>query len=147
MPGLRAVAPVNAPFSWPKSSVSSSVLGNGRAVDGDERAVPPRAERVQRPREQLLAGAALAFEQHGGVGGGRAVQCCEHLRAARVFADDPRRAAALGQFLLEQRVLGEQAALREGALDHQQQVIGVDRLGQEVHAPSFIASTASWMLP
>ena len=27
LPGLRATAPVNAPFSWPKSSVSSSVSG------------------------------------------------------------------------------------------------------------------------
>ncbi len=32
-----AVAPVNAPFSWPNSSDSSSGLGQGRAVHLDER--------------------------------------------------------------------------------------------------------------
>ena len=43
-------------------------LGNRGAVDGDERPVVARAERVQRAREQLLAGAALALEQHRRVG-------------------------------------------------------------------------------
>src|SRR6266498_3505770 len=38
-------------------------LGDRRAVDRDKRTVRARAERVQRAREQLLAGAALAFEQ------------------------------------------------------------------------------------
>ena len=44
------------------------VVGNRRAVDGDERPVGPLAERVKRAREQFLAGAALAFEQHGRIG-------------------------------------------------------------------------------
>ena len=57
-------------------------------------------ERVERAREQLLAGAALAFEQHGGVGGGRAVQLLQHLRSRGILADDARRAAPLGQLLL-----------------------------------------------
>ena len=44
----------------------------------------------------------------------------------------PRRSASSS---LQQHVLGEHAALRQRALDHQQQVIGIDRLGQEVHRP------------
>ena len=52
----------------------------------------------------------------------------------RGFADDRRRAAARGQFFLEQRVFGDQPALRERALDEQQQMIGIDRLGEKVHA-------------
>ena len=85
--------------------------------------------------EQLLAGAALALEQHGRVGGRGAVQLLQHLAQLGVLADDARRAAALGQLLLQQDVLGEHPALRDRPLDHQQQVIGIDGLGQEVHRP------------
>src|SRR5213078_2546122 len=49
-------------------------LGNRRAVDGDEWGLGPRAQRVERPREQLLAGAAFPFDQHRRVGGGGALQ-------------------------------------------------------------------------
>ena len=107
-------------------------LRNRRAVDRDERAVGARAERVQRPREQLLAGAALAFEQHGRVGRRGAVQRQRHLLQLRILADDLRRAAPLRELLLQEDVLGRQAPLRERALDHQQQMIGIDRLGEEV---------------
>ena len=41
--------------------------GNGGAVDGDEIAVRARAQRVHGAREQFLAGAALAQQQHRGV--------------------------------------------------------------------------------
>ena len=65
---MRVVAaPVNAPFSWPKSSLSSSSAGsaaqltltNGRSLRG--RAL------VDGARDQLLADAALAADQHGDV--------------------------------------------------------------------------------
>ena len=52
-----------------------------------------------------------------------------------VFADDPRRAATLGQLLFEDDVLGEHPALRDRPLDHQKQVIGFDGLGQKIHRP------------
>ena len=110
-------------------------VGNRRAVDRDKRPVGARAERVQAAREQLLAGAALAFEQHRRVGGRGAVQLLQHLAERRVLADDPRRAAPLGQLLLQQDVLGQHAPLRDGALHHQQQVIGIDRLGEKVRRP------------
>ena len=108
-------------------------LGNRRAVDRDERSVGARAQRVQRAREQLLAGAALAFEEHGRVGRRRAMQLLRHLPQLRILADDARRAAPLGELLLQQEVLGQHPPLRDRALDHQQQVIGIDGLGEEVH--------------
>src|SRR5262245_14243943 len=37
------------------------------AIDGDERAVATKTEIVNLPRDELLADAALAFEQHGEV--------------------------------------------------------------------------------
>ena len=108
------------------------VLGDRRAVDRDKRSVGARAQRVQRSRKQLLAGAALAFEQHRRVGRRRAMQRHGDLLQLRIFADDLRRAAALRQLLLQQDVLGRQPPLRERALDHQQQMIGIDRLGEKV---------------
>ena len=56
----------------------------------------------------------------------------EHLPQRRVLADELRRAAAHRELLLQQQVLGHQPALLERARDEQQQVIGIDRLGEEV---------------
>ena len=42
----------------------------------------------------------------------------------------PRRSAEL---LLQQDVFGQHAPLRDRPLDHQQQVIGIDGLGEKVH--------------
>ena len=60
------------------------------------------------------------------------MQLLRHLAQRRVLADDARRAAPLGQLLLQQEVLGEHAPLGDRPLDHQQQVFGIDRLGEEV---------------
>ena len=51
----RRVAPVKAPFSWPNSSLSSSVSGMRGAVDGDERA----ARRARRCRGAARATSSL----------------------------------------------------------------------------------------
>src|SRR5207244_7706809 len=45
-------------------------LGNGGAVDGDERALAAVGALVDRPRDQLLAGAALAVDEDRGAAGG-----------------------------------------------------------------------------
>ena len=44
----------------------------------------------------------------------------------------PRRAAEL---FFEQNVLGRHPTLRDGALDEQQKMVGINRLGQEVERP------------
>ena len=46
--------------------------GQGRAVDLDQRLTGPPARGVDGPGDQLLAGAGLAGDEHGGVGGGNA---------------------------------------------------------------------------
>ena len=90
---------------------------------------------MQRAREQLLAGPALALEQHGRIGGRRPVQRQRDLLQPRVFSDDLGRAAALGELLFEQEVLRRQPPLRQRPLDEEQQVIGIDRLGEKVERP------------
>ena len=112
-------------------------LGNRGAVDGDERSVGARAQHVQRAREQLLARAALAFDQHGRVGRRRAMQRQRHLFQLGVLADDGRGAATGGEFLLEENVLHRHAALRRGTLDHQQQMIRIDWLREEIEGAFF----------
>ena len=56
-------APVKAPFSWPKSSLSTSDGRQRRAVDADERPGPARAQAVDGVGDQLLADAGLALEE------------------------------------------------------------------------------------
>jgi hypothetical protein len=58
-PTRRRSAPVNAPFSCPNSSLFEQALGQTRAVQGDERRLCARAERVHAPPALALAGAAL----------------------------------------------------------------------------------------
>ena len=67
------------------------VLGDRRAVDGDERPLPRGDTLVQRPRHQLLARAALAEQQHGRVAGGGALQRTQRLLERRVLAEHARQ--------------------------------------------------------
>ncbi len=108
-------------------------VGNSGAVDGDKRHRRAIAQRVQRPGEQLLAGSALAFDEHRRIRVGGALQRREHLPQGRVFADDLRSAAADGQLLLHQQVLVGDAALLERTVHEEQQMIGIDGLGEKVH--------------
>ena len=64
-PAVRSLAPVKAPFSWPNSSLSSSVSGMAAQLTATKG--PARAARcgVDGAGDQLLAGAALAGDQHG----------------------------------------------------------------------------------
>ena len=101
-------------------------------VDRDKRAVRPRAERMESPRKQLLARAALAFEEHGGVRCRGPMERDRDLFQLRVLADDLGRATARRELLLEENVLGRHALLRERTLHHQQQMVGIDGLGEKV---------------
>ena len=59
---------MKAPRSKPKSSDSSSSAGKRRAVHLDERSALPRRGVVDGARHELLAGSALAADQHGDIG-------------------------------------------------------------------------------
>ena len=83
-----AIAPVKLPRSWPKSSESTSSGGMApqltRMIGPAARAEPA----VDRAGDDLLAGAGLAQDQHGGVGGRHVLDALHHLAQARL---DPRR--------------------------------------------------------
>jgi hypothetical protein len=75
----RSTASVKAPRSWPKSSLSISVSGIAAQLtaNGDEGPLAARAEVVDGVRGELLAGPALAADQHGGSGDGDAAEGVE----------------------------------------------------------------------
>ena len=68
------------------------VGGEGGDVDGEERSVPPGAVLVERPREDLLPGAALAAKDDGRVGGRDPRRANEERLHHGAFGDQPRTA-------------------------------------------------------
>ncbi len=102
------IAPVNAPFSWPNSSLSSSVSGRAAqlTVTNGLRGAP--AVVMDGARDQFLARAALAAQQHRRVAlGDVRDQVVYRLHRAGV-ADDVCGPEAVLQGFLEAQVLLEQ---------------------------------------
>ena len=88
LPTTWRTAPVKAPRSWPNSSLSSSALRDGGAVERDEGLLGARAQLVQGARQRLLAGAALAQQQHGHRDAGQPLDRAADLQHALVGGDD-----------------------------------------------------------
>ncbi len=104
------------------------IFRDGRHVEGDEILVGARAVLVQGMGDQLLAGAALAVDEHRDAGARQAADGAEHLLHRRRLADDLRGAAGL---LLACLALG--ALLLEvilGAPNQGHGLVDVKRLGQ-----------------
>ena len=117
-----ASAPVNAPFSWPNSSELQHAFRQGGAVQLDERLVLARRCIVQGLSEQLLAGAGLATQQHGGVAARDQLKLSHNRLQHRTFTDDagqPASARGRGKLL---QLLFHPALIFQDALpvaDHQ----------------------------
>ena len=111
----------------------------GRAVDGDEREIPPRRSFVHGPRDQLLAGAGLAEDQDGADRLGHMADQLEHVVHPRAFAQDAMEGELLVQLLAQRGDFVGERALSQGSLHHELQMLEVDRLGQKIggtHAAS-----------
>ena len=148
LPGLRPAAPGERPLLVAEELGLEQRLGNRRAVDRDEGPVGPRAQRVQRAREELLAGAALAFEQHGRVGRRGAMQGADTCRSDGSSPMMLRRAAPLAP--APPSAAGSRSPSAAARAPARPAAAGDrDRPAWRGSpcAPSFIAATASWMLP
>ena len=64
-PSRRSAAPVNDALLVTEQLALEQRLGQRPHVHGDERLAPTRTQPVNRARHQLLAGAALALDEHG----------------------------------------------------------------------------------
>ena len=106
--------------------------GHRTGIDGDECASGARRMRVDGPRDQLLAGAALALDEDGGLGRSRQPDELEDLSHPLGLADDAAESEAAGELLFEAAVLFRQAARLRALLDGQEHLFVLERLGDVV---------------
>ncbi len=102
------------------------------AVDRQEALVAPRAREMQRVGDQLLAGAALADDEHRRLGRRHQAHLLEEHLHLRRAADDALEPETLVELLVELDDLLLELALLELREDALAELVEVDRLGQVV---------------
>ena len=139
-PGRRCSAPVKLPFSWPNSS-DSRMPGASAAQLTRTNGLSSRATvDVDRVRDQLLAGAGLAAQEHGRVRRRDLLDLGEHLAQRGALADDVAEVelavqllvevpGVLGQLLDEALVLARQVEPLDRVLQDAADLLGLPRLG------------------
>ena len=98
-------APVNAPFSWPKSSLSNSPSLSAAQLTFTKRLLRPQAVVMDGRRHEFLAGARFAADEHRRAGRGDLVDPQVDLAHAVRVADDVLRAESLLEGVAEPQVL------------------------------------------
>ena len=88
--------------------------GSAPQFDRNEGTLAPRTRRVDRGRHQLLAGAALALDQHGALVVPQALDGARHFAHGRRASDELGR-RTLGEFALELAIAVHQAPALDGA--------------------------------
>ena len=149
LPGLCWMAPVKAPVSKPNSSDSSSSVGSAAQFTFTNGLSWRSDGGVQRARDQFLAGAALAADQHGDVRVGDTLD--ELLHLGHPLRSPPKSSVCLGlpaQLLAQQRHLAASAcrclsAVASGA----SRSSSSNGLLTKSVAPSFIACTTVAVRP
>ena len=108
------------------------MLGQRGAVEGDEGFVAPVAAPVKLARQQLLAGAALALDQHRHVRRGDAVGQLEKLAHGRARADHGAKLALRNQPALELKVFFRQFQVVKRLFHHEAQLVHLERFREIV---------------
>jgi hypothetical protein len=111
------------------------ILRQRGAVDLHHRAIDPRALGVDRVGGQLLAGAALADDEHVGVGARNGLQHLEDPLDGRGGAEHLAVGGLLGELAPQVGCLGEQATALQRFAHQHQHLVRVERLGDEVEGP------------
>ena len=101
-------------------------------MHGNEGSLRARAALVQRPRHQLLAGAAFPLDQHRGPRGRRLPDGVEHLLHGRGCPQNVLEPVLRIQLRLQPLVLRAHLPLRQRALQQQLEAVQVHGLGQEI---------------
>ena len=126
----RCAASVKAPFSCPNSSLSIRVSGMAPQFTATNGRAAARREIVQGPGDQLLAGPALALDQHGGGGGRDLLHHPHHLLHRRAFGDQLRRAPR--DLLAQPEVLPAQPLALLRLAQDEEHLVGAEGLAQIV---------------
>src|SRR6476661_8964583 len=85
---MRAAQPLELLVLQHAEQLGQQIERDGRAIDLDERPATARAEVVNRPRNQLFAGAGLAFNEHRRLRGRDSLDLLEHRLQRRTRTDD-----------------------------------------------------------
>src|SRR5262249_16685656 len=103
-------------------------LRDGRAVDGEKRRLGPGAVLVEGAGHQLLAGAALAGDEHGHVLVGHPADGLVDVAHGRAAADDGVAAVVVGGRLGDDGRLAHQPGQLQRLADHAAELLRVQRL-------------------
>ena len=132
LPVWRSVAPVKAPFSWPNRIDSTRLSGIApqlTATNGlDLRS--PRA--VDGAREQLLADAGFAFDQHRNGGAGGLLRGAQHAGHGLAAGDDVGEGQAAFAAVPDALQFALQRAGVERIAQRHLQPLDADRLDHEI---------------
>ncbi len=136
-PVERVVAPVKAPFSWPNSSDFDQLARDRRHVDRDEGTAAALAVFMKGARHQFLAGTGLAGDHDRQVGAHQAGQDAVDFLHGRRAADQRQLLFRLGVFGGGMAVERYRLRRAQRALDHVDQFLQVERLGQVFESAPF----------
>ena len=131
-PMRRATAPVNAPFSWPKNSLSMRSLRDRRAVHGHERPLAARRAAVDGARDELLARAGLAAQEHRRVRVRHLLHHREHLAHRGRGPHDLLEPGRLLELAAQPRDVAALALVRDRVAEHERELVVADRLREVV---------------
>ncbi len=134
-PSTRFTAPGERPPLVAEERALHQSLRERGAVELDEGPVAAVALVVDRPREQLLARAALALQQHRGAGGRRHRHRLQDAAQRRALADDLPLVAELHHLAAQRLVLAAQPHELQRLVHRQPQLLGAHRLGDVVDRP------------
>ena len=126
------VAPVNAPRTWPKSSDSSSVSGIAAQLTLMSGMLRWRAARVDGARDQLLAGAGLAGDEHRALRFGDQLRPRDHVEDRAAAADDAVVIVFGVAFAEQVTQAGAGALIFQGPPGEHQQLFDLERFLQVV---------------
>ena len=125
-----AVCAREGPLDVAEQLAFQNVFAQRRTVQGHKRLVLARAVQVDGPGHQLLAGSALARDQHRGARRGDLLQLVDDLLHLRRVAHHALEAEPFVELLLELDVGPHQALGLRGLVDHRAQLADIERLGQ-----------------
>ena len=124
------------PFHVAKELAFEQGRHQGTAIAGEQAVILATAEPMNRPGRHLLAGAALAGDQHGSVGGSHPLDQREDALHRATLADDAFEPVVERQFLPQGCVLPNQSGAFGDLPDDHLELIWGKRLAQIVGCPA-----------
>ena len=117
---------MKAPFTWPNSSDSSSISGIAAQFTTTNGRSSALAARVDRARDHLLAGPALAADQHVRLAVGHLPDQLEDALHRRAVSDDGAIALAVPQLAAQAAILAREQLLLERLLDDDADLVDLE---------------------